>query len=168
MFTASIGPYLYSIAGLDPASWSIPGFLRQRARAKGNRRRDEGMITMHITPDPHAVRVLGQATGTVKTMCGQVSIEWHAPQGLHFKMHATIPHNCGRARIVLHVPEPFNPSDALCLNGYGIEGSTMLLLPQNIFSAEVASDRKTVDVVVGGGHSTLRLASCGKEADLGI
>ena len=28
---------------------------------------------MHVAPDPHAVRVLGRASGTVKTTCGQVS-----------------------------------------------------------------------------------------------
>ena len=28
MFTASIGPYLFSIVGLDPSTWSIPAYLK--------------------------------------------------------------------------------------------------------------------------------------------
>jgi len=73
MFTASIGPYLYNIAGLDPSTWSVPSFLRRRAQGE---EADADEITMHITPDPHAVRVLGQASATVATMCGPLAVEW--------------------------------------------------------------------------------------------
>lgn len=73
MFTASIGPYLYEIAGLDPSTWSVPSFLRRRDQGKGA---EDDEITMHVTPDPYAVRVLGQASGTVATMCGQLAVEW--------------------------------------------------------------------------------------------
>ena len=72
-------------------------------------------ITMHVTPDPHAVRVLGQAAATVATMCGQVAVQWHTVPGKHFAMTATVPHNCGQARLVLHVPEAFAATDALCV-----------------------------------------------------
>jgi len=73
MFTASIGPYLYSIVGLDPSTWSIPIYLRNQHRrsAHGDHAAEEtaaqqaeqaGVVTMHVTPDAHAVHLLGQAS----------------------------------------------------------------------------------------------------------
>ena len=246
MFTASIGPYLYSIAGLDPSTWTIPGFLRRRDEAAAGREgRGVGVdgeigvrvgtataaatasattaattaaaateeITMHVVPDPHAVRVLGRASARVRTMCGDVVVEWHVVSdgggGKVFAMNATVPHNCGRARLVLHVPdadvrEPFpsgsfaSSSDrttvdstaALCADGHvyrlrveengekrkggegrreeeeeekeeerrGMDGTLPVLdLPRNVISARIGRGGKTVDVVVGGGRSELKL-----------
>ena len=104
MFTASIGPYLYSIVGLDPSGWSIPSYLRSRrthsdhattpataAAGTAEEMQQGAVVTMHVTPDKHAVRVLGQASGTVKTMCGQLAAAWHAEVNHHFNMTASIP-----------------------------------------------------------------------------
>ena len=177
MFTASIGPYLYSIAGLDPSTWTVPSYLASQASA--SRQGDGGAahqeVTMHVTPDPHAVRVLGQASGTVATMCGMVAVEWRAVPGPgtpHFAMAATVPHNCGRARLVMHVPEALAASDALCVGtdlagtggylvgGHGAEPGARGGLPRNVFDARLAADNKTVDVVVGGGRVDLKLGRC--------
>ena len=162
MFTASIGPYMYSIAGFDPSTWTVPSYLRRRA-LQGQAVEESEAVTMHVAPDPHAVRVLARASGTVKTMCGQVSVEWRAVPGEHFEMTATIPHNCGQARLVLHVPEAFDASDALCVGTYRLGGDATQAssgLPRNVFRAQLAPDSKTVDVVMGGGHLELKLGRC--------
>jgi len=188
MFTASIGPYLYSIAGLDPTTWSIPSFLRKRRLRQQQRQRRQqqhgegdaaAVVTMHVTPDPNAVRVLGQATGTVNTMCGQVSVEWHMHktvpgQDQHFEMIANIPHNCGQARLALHVPVFDTATSAtlsdggLCIGEYRVvapaieeeEGGAQGPLPLNVARVELALDGKTVDVFVGGGRAQLKLGRC--------
>jgi hypothetical protein len=170
MFTASIGPYLYSITGLDPSTWSIPSYLRRRnaVATAAQSVEERAAVTMHVTPDPHAVRVLGQASGVVKTMCGAVAVEWHTNRGQHFAMNASIPHNCGRARLVLHVPVPEEGMGTLCIGDYRVvaagteadERAASQVLPRNVFSTRLAEDAKTVDVVVGGGRSELKLERC--------
>lgn len=118
---------------------------------------------MHVTPDPHAVRVLGQASGQVETMCGQVAVEWRAVPGERFEMTAVVPHNCGQARLVLHVPDAFHASEALCVGSYrvgGDEAEARGEMPRNVFRAEMAPCNKTVDVVVGGGRLDLKLGRC--------
>lgn len=160
MFTASIGPYLYSIAGLDPSTWTIPGYLRRHMLGKVV---DENEVTMHVVPDAHAVRALGQVSGTVKTMCGQLAVEWRVVPGEHFEMTATIPHNCGHARLVLHVPEAFDASDALCVGSHRVGDSETVArseLPRNVFRAQMAPDKKTANIVVGGGRVQLKLGRC--------
>ena len=117
---------------------------------------------MHVTPDPHAVRVLGQASGTVATMCGPVSVEWRAVPGEHFEMSARIPHNCGQARLELHVPDALDP-DSLCVGSHRIgsgEAEAGSELPRNVFRVALAPSKKTVDVVVGGGRQELKLGRC--------
>lgn len=164
MFTASIGPYLYSIAGLDPTKWSIPEFLRRRRTALLTATADE--ITVHVTPDPHAVRVLGQAAGTVNTMCGPLSVEWQSIDQQYFSMAARIPHNCGRARLELHVPDGISAADRLCLDGRhpiaapDADANSYDQLPRNVFDVRAAATRKTVDVIVGGGRTKLKLGRC--------
>jgi hypothetical protein len=194
MFTASIGPYLYSIAGLDPSTWTVPGLLRRRvlqggaapgaggaavpageqAEAAAGEEASAGHdeVTMHVTPDPHAVRVLGRASAAVATMCGQVSVAWRVVPGGsdgRFEMSAVVPHNCGRARLVLHVPDALldatgAPESALCVGGYrlggGGEAAAGNALPRNVFRAQLAPGNKTVDVFVGGGRVELALGRC--------
>ena len=46
MFTASIGPYLFSIVGLDPSTWSIPAYLKMLRN--GNANTKIKTVTMHI------------------------------------------------------------------------------------------------------------------------
>ena len=70
MFTASIGPYLFSIVGLDPSTWSIPAYLKMLRN--GNANTKIKTVTMHIMPDYNAVLKLGAASGWVATMCGKV------------------------------------------------------------------------------------------------
>jgi hypothetical protein len=161
MFTASIGPYLYAIAGLDPSTWSVPGYNRRRS-LHGPDPEDVGEeITMHVTPDPHAVRVLGQASATVATLCGQMTVEWRAVRGTRFEMAATVPHNCGRARLVLHVPDSMvGLSDSLCVGNYHLDNAEVSPLPNNVFAAQLTPGNRTVDVVVGGGRLELSLGRC--------
>jgi hypothetical protein len=79
-------------------------------------------------------------------------------------MRATIPHNCGRARLLLHTPEALGASDALCVASDSwsthVAVDEAADLPANVFGLQVAADRKTVSVVVGSGLSQLRLARC--------
>ena len=170
---------------------------------------------MHVVPDSHAVRVLGRASARVRTMCGDVVVEWHVVSdgggGQVFAMNATVPHNCGRARLVLHVPDAdvrkpllsgssgsssdrttVDSTAALCADGHvyrfsveedgvkrkggagrweeeedeeeeeelrrGMDGTLHVPdLPRNVASARIGQGRKTVDVVVGGGRSELKL-----------
>ena len=112
MFTASIGPYMYSIAGFDPSTWTVPSYLRRRA-LQGQLLGETKEVTMHVAPDPHTVRVLGRASGTVKTTCGQVSVASRG--GARRALRGDLPHNCGHARLALHVPEAFDASGALCV-----------------------------------------------------
>jgi hypothetical protein len=121
-------------------------------------------ITMHVTPDPHAVRVLGQASATVATLCGQMTVEWRSVRGTRFEMAATVPHNCGRARLVLHVPDSMvGLSDVLCVGSYRLDNTEVSLanpLPNNVFAAQLTPGNRTVDVVVGGGRLVLSLGRC--------
>ena len=73
--------------------------------------------TMHVTPDSHAVQLLGQASGKVQTMCGDVEVDWQHAPGKYFAMNAQIPHNCGRAKLVLYVPTPATSEQStMCVN----------------------------------------------------
>jgi hypothetical protein len=52
--------------------------------------------------------MLERASSTAKTTCGQLSVAFDsrggaAVPGEHFAVTATVPHNCGHARLVLHV-----------------------------------------------------------------
>ena len=165
----SIGPYLYSIVGLDPSTWSIPSYLRKRhsdpATVGAQHAEQASVVTMHVTPDPHAVRALGQASGKVMTMCGDLEVAWQHEPGQHFAMSAQIPHNCGHARLVLHVPSPVALS-SLCVGDYRVDVAAntstqqQQVLPANVFRVELGADRETVDVVVGGGQTKLKLQQC--------
>jgi len=77
-------------------------------------------------------------------------------------MASTIPHNCGRARLQLHLPDGVDGSDALCVGSYRVGGDTVAetVLPRNVFHARMAPGNQTVDVVVGGGRSELKLGRC--------
>lgn len=76
-------------------------------------------------------------------------------------MTSTIPHNCGRARLQLHLPDGVDASDALCVGSYRIGVAEVSNeLPRNVFRARLVPGNKTVDVVVGGGHSELKLGRC--------
>ena len=89
---------------------------------------------MHVAPDPHTVRVLGRASGTVKTTCGQVSVASRG--GARRALRGDLPHNCGHARLALHVPEAFDASGALCVGTYrvgGDETQAKSTLPRNVF-----------------------------------
>ena len=178
MRSQSIGPYLYSIVGLDPSTWSIPSYLRNgnphnarnndgaQETASAQQAGQVGVVTMHVTPDSHAVHLLGKASGKIKTMCGDVVVAWQHAPGQHFAMSAQIPHNCGRARLVLHVPASIAVS-SLCVGDYNVADTTtetsphqLQGLPTNVFHVEMGADRKTVDVVVGGGPTELKLQAC--------
>ena len=116
---------------------------------------------MHVAPDLHTVRVLGRASGTVKTTCGQVSVASRG--GARRALRGDLPHNCGHARLALHVPEAFDASDALCVGTYRLGGDATQAssgLPRNVFRAQLAPDSKTVDVVMGGGRLELKLGRC--------
>jgi hypothetical protein len=118
---------------------------------------------MHVTPDAHAVHLLGQASGKIKTMCGEVVVTWQHAPGQHFAMSARIPHNCGHARLVLHFPASVEVS-SLCVGDYRVvdtttETSPLQGLPPNIFHVEMGEE-KTVNVVVGGGQTDLKLQQC--------
>ncbi len=161
MFTASIGPYLYSITGLDPTTWSVSAHLASAAAAGAGAAdtHAEEEITVHLTPDPHAVRVLGQASGRVMTQCGEVSVAWRA-RGDSFAMNATMPHNCGRARLQMHVVGAAAAAQC-CVSGFPVHGGPDdATLPRHVFRVDLAPDGTTVDVVVGGGRSHLVLAPC--------
>ena len=113
---------------------------------------------MHLTPDSNAVRKLRAAMGRVETMCGSVKLAWRM-YNERFEMNATVPHNCGKARLLLYVPELFfSQKDAtqLCVGNVPVglrgEGS-------NVQWGD--TERKTVDVFVGGGRSQLALWRCG-------
>ena len=69
MFTASIGPYLFSIVGLDPSTWSIPAYLKMLRN--GNANTKIKTVTMHIMPDYNAVLKLGAASGWLETCAGK-------------------------------------------------------------------------------------------------
>ena len=163
MFTSSIGPYLYSIAGLDPSTWSVASFLRRRNRISVSM--DSTETTIHITPDRHAVRVLGRASARLGTMCGEVSVDWVAVRGSHFAMNATVPHNCGRAHLLLHVPETLVTAGAmlpdLCVGDYRVSGVDGQAFPRNVFDIRAGeSGDSVVHVLVGGGRSELKLSHC--------
>ena len=91
------------------------------------------------------------------------SMVWGA-QGEHFVMAVMIPHNCGHARLQLHLPEGVDPSDALCVGSYrrggGLSAEASDALPRDVFRARLAAGNRTVDVVVGGGHAELKLSRC--------
>ena len=165
MFTASIGPYLYTIAGVDPSTWTVGSFLRRRNNAAlASHLVDRSQITMHITPDPHAVRVLGRASAWVGTTCGEVSVSW-AARDTRFEMNATVPHNCGHARLQLHIPETKTPADArsgLCVGEYHLDQNEAEQneFPRNVFGVYEAPDGRSVHVLVGGGRSELQLRHC--------
>ena len=75
---------------------------------------------------------------------------------------------------MLHVPEGIDTSQeagvSLCIHSTIIDhGSYLLELdqpaqarsnPPNLFRAQLAADRQTVDVIVGGGRSELTLSRC--------
>ena len=67
---------------------------------------------MHVTPDMHAVHVLGQASGKVKTLCGDVVVEWQHVPGQHFAMTPRF-HTIVAERDVLHVPAPMGVPGSL-------------------------------------------------------
>jgi hypothetical protein len=182
MFTASIGPYLYTIAGLDPSTWTVAEYQAQAARQEEEEVREEEEeeegVTMHLSPQPHAVQVLRHASARVRTQCGEVAVDWRLEEEKNdeasssFTMRATVPHNCGSARLVLHTPAAFLDGsskivETLCVHAGAekvmvatAETKAAAELPNNIRSVRVAEDRTTVDVIVGGGLIDLALREC--------
>ena len=66
---------------------------------------------------------------------------------------------------MLHVPEGVGTSDALCIGGVRIVDVAANELSKGaksgtVVRAQLASDGKTVDVVVGGGRAQLKLGRC--------
>ena len=155
MFTASIGPYLYSIVGIDPSTWSIPSHWR-RLRGNGTINLNKH-VTMHVTPDVHAVQILKAAHGRIETRCGPVKVAWKMEEKI-FHMNATIPHNCGRARLVLHVSDKLHHqhvlSFPLCVAemSLGTNGTEI--------SAQWNGRRTAIDVFVTGGTWAFALGPC--------
>ena len=118
---------------------------------------DRDDITMHLTPDPSAIRVLGRASGHVSTLCGNVAVSWSTNGGAVFALNATVPHNCGRARVVLPVVESLGVAVWLCVNGDRVVEEAV---GAEMGAPRLAPDRKSVEVVVSGGRTDLRLESC--------
>ena len=148
MFTASIGPYLYSIVGLNPSTWKIPLYLKYLNENDVSKKNVvTNMVTMHLTPDVHAVSVLKSASGYVDTLCGEVQIAWKSDVE-RFDMNVSIPHNCGRARLELHVPTKLRMEKnvQLCVGDIVVGG--------------LSEKGKTVNVFVSGGKSVVALTRC--------
>ena len=80
---ASIGTYLYRIAGLQPSTWQ-----------KGY---------MEFSPCRAAVARLGSAQVTVATGGGVASMSWAMTHST-FSLNASVPHNMGPARLHMHLP----------------------------------------------------------------
>ena len=118
---------------------------------------DEANITtMHIVPDAEAVRVLGQAYAKVETMCGDVQVAWkrHVDR---FDMNASVPHNCGRARLVLHVPESLRGNAnnvSLCVGGLVVGAPSSTAVHWD------GIEKNRVAVTVPGGSVQLSLCRC--------
>ena len=81
--TASIGTYLYRIAGIDPRSWT------------------DGVVSFN--PEPNCVRTIRSASAEVDTAHGLAAVQWSYSSSL-FYMHATVPHGARKGRLYLHVP----------------------------------------------------------------
>ena len=168
MFTASIGPYLYCIVGLNPLEWKIGEYLNRGDEevvvVEEDEKEKEEDVTIHIKPDVHAVRILQQASGRVNTQCGEVAVSWSARSSSssssssstmhssrsnnYFEMNVTIPQNCGRARVEIPTEDVINIDDDLCING------------ERVVRRRRNVNRKTVDVFVNGGHTKVYVSRC--------
>ena len=143
-------------------------------------KKESSIITMQLTPEGHAVRALGHAGGWVETQCGVVSLDWTLHEGgdalaPFFEMNVSLPLNCGRARLELHVPH--EASAPLCVNGWSVgdasgttsqrrgEEEMIAMEKTNMFSIEysqsAAGKSNVVEVVVGGGsNQQFKLKRC--------
>ena len=88
-----------------------------------------------------------------------------------FEVNATVPHNCGRALVELHIPNEFltatNPQ--LCVNQIPVNDAGTepkadlvgMMQKRNLFKIEYSAASSTiVHAVIGGGKSQLKLGSC--------
>lgn len=86
---ASIGVYLYSLAGVDASTWPSPEHV-------------------HLSPgggDPSTARKLGGAAGSVASIRGggRVEFDWSLSDA-RLAANVTVPHGSESARVMLPVP----------------------------------------------------------------
>ena len=88
----------------------------------------------------------------VGNLCGKVKVAWEM-YNERFEMNASVPHNCGRARLRLYVPRALQESGStsspsLCVGQIPIKWSD--------------EEKKSVDVFVSGGRFLRTLQRCPK------
>ena len=109
-------------------------------------------VTMHIMPDYNAVLKLGCSIRMGGNCVGKVKVGWEMYDE-RFEMNASVPHNCGRARLRLYVPRALQESGStsspsLCVGQIPIQWSD--------------EEKKSVDVFVSGGRFLRTLQRCPK------